>query len=649
MTKNLIDLLAYPLIRALVAFCSKLPLETALALGAFASQFAFYFSKRRRVAYADLKSAFGSRYSPAERWRIIRKHYAHIGQTAIEMMRFPKLSRQFIEDYVSIHHVERFYDAIGENKGVILLTAHFGNWELLQIISGVLGKPIHVLARDQKHNRLNDFLNQLRESHGSVAISRGIGIRDLLRALRRQELIGVVGDQDAGKREGVIVPFFGRKTTVPIGAFELARRTGSPVLPCFIVRLASGRHEIFVEEPFRLAPEGSEDFEARARQFIGKVESFIEKFPSQWLWASKRWKHSWTKRLLILSDGKPGHVKQSEALAFEMKSVTTQYDRPGMEYPTETLEVHFKSRWHKRLFPFFAVAFIPWAQGRLHWLQHFFKQETYQALYHASVDFVISCGANLTPLNLCLARECRAKSIVLMKPSFPFNLFGYDLAVIPAHDKGIMPGETFRTLLTPSRKDREAFEESAQKIQVHLRDPERVRLAVFLGGPTRRYRMDLEDIQKLMKILEALSGSFGDYLLTTSRRSSETVTRFLKNERLHFKGCQMLVIHSDDKRPEVVPGMMALADILIVTEDSISMVSEAVSTGKKVIVLSLGAQGLPGKHERFREILARESAVVVAELKDLEQKVMHMDQHVHPQTIFEQESEALRRRLQEIL
>jgi len=648
-TKKLTASLAYAFVRALVAFCSRLPLDKALALGVFTSRFAFHFSKRRRVAYADLKAAFGSRYSPAQRWRIIREHYAHIGQTVIEMMRFPNLSRQFIEDYISIHHVERFYEAIAEKKGVILLTAHFGNWELLQIISGVLGKPIHVLARDQKHNRLNDFLNQLRESHGSVAISRGMGIRDLLRALRRQELIGVVGDQDAGKREGVIVPFFGRKTTVPVGAFELARRTGAPILPCFIVRLASGRHEIFVEEPFRIASEKDENFEREARQFISMSEQFIEKSPSQWLWASKRWKHSWTKRLLILSDGKPGHVKQSEALAFQMKSVTTQYGRPGMEYPTETLEVHFKSRWHKMLFPFFAVAFIPWAQGRFHGLRHFFKKETYESLYNANADFVISCGANLTPLNLCIARECRAKSIVLMKPSFPFNLFDYDLAVIPAHDKGIMPGEAFRTLLTPSLKDPGAFEESAQKIQAHLRDAQRVRLAVFLGGPTRRYRMDLEDIQNLMKSLEELSGSFGDYLLTTSRRTPEALTRFLKNEKPHFKGCQMLVIHSEDKRPEVVPGMMALADILIVTEDSISMISEAVSTGKKVIVLSLGTKGLPGKHGRFREILARESAVVVAELKDLAQKVIHIDQHVRPRAIFEQESEALRRRLQEIL
>ncbi|HXV28303.1 MAG TPA: ELM1/GtrOC1 family putative glycosyltransferase, partial [bacterium] len=485
--------------------------------------------------------------------------------------------------------------------------------------------------------------------HGSVAIRRGMGIRDLLRALRRKELIGVVGDQDAGKREGVIVSFFGRKTTVPTGAFELAKRTGAPILPCFIVRRPGGRHEIFVEEPIRLEPEGEYDFEPYVRQFIEKLERLIETFPSQWLWATKRWKHTWTKRLLILSDGKAGHVKQSQALAFQMRSVTTQYDRPGMEYPTQTVEVRFKSEWHKMIFRYVALFFIPWAQGRLAWLRLFFTPETCQAVCEASADFVISSGSALTPLNLCLARECRAKSIVLMKPSFPFNLFRYDLAVIPAHDEGLMPGEAFRTLLTPSLVDREEIEESAHKIRISLPHPERVKLALFLGGPTRRYRMELEEVERLTEILEKMSGSSGDYLVTTSRRSPEEITRFLKKSKTRLKACQMLVIASEDKRPEVVPGMMALADILIVTEDSISMISEAVSSGKKVIVLSLGTRGLPEKHQRFREILARESAVVVAELEDLEEKISRIDHYVRPQGVFQRQNEALRRRLQEIL
>jgi KDO2-lipid IV(A) lauroyltransferase len=648
--RTFLDVVAYGSVRILVVFFSTVPLQTALRIGAFFGRCLFYFSKRRHTAYADLKSAFGSRFNESERWRIVRDHYAHLGQTAVEVMRFPLLDQDFIRSHIRIHHSERFYEAIRENRGVILLTAHFGNWELLQIISGILGKPIHVLARNQKHSRLNEFLNELRQSHGSVAMTRGIGVRGLLRALRRKELIGVVGDQDAGKYGGVIVSLLGRKTTVPTGAFDLARRTGAPVLPCFMVRVEGPCHEIFVEEPIRCR-EDAEDLEPLVRRFVGILEDLISRFPSQWLWSSKRWKHTWTKRLLILSDEKTGHVKQSEALARKIMSLDTQYGRPGMEYPTEKMVVRFKSEWHKRFFPFFALFFIPWAQGRLRWLSVFFTEETQKEIRVASADFILSSGSSLIPLNLCLARECRAKSFVLMRPSFPFNFFRYDLAVVPAHDKGLMPSESFRTLLVPSQIDPDEFESSASKLEKELRDVSRIKLGIFLGGPTRRYRMNLGDIENVIAILERISDRAGDYLLTTSRRTPACIARLLKLKRAKLSSCQMLVIASEDQRSEVVSGMMALADILIVTEDSISMISEAVSAGKKVIVLSFGTNGLPAKHRRFRDILAGHRAVVIAQPEDLEEKILNIGHYIHsqPQRMMQEEHEALQRRLQEIL
>ena len=619
-------------------------------MASFAGRFAFYVSKRRHSAYADLKSAFGSRLTEKERWQITRDHYAHLGQTAVEMLRFPLLDEHFIEENIHIRHPERFFEAVAENRGVILLTGHFGNWELLQIVSGILGKPIHVLARYQKHSRLHQFLNQLRQSHGSISICRGMGVRDLLRALRRQELVGVVGDQDAGKQNGLILPLFGRKTTVPTGAFDLARRTGAPILPCFIVRQWD-QHEIYVGEPIRCGEGKYEenDLEPYVRHFVKILEEFVSQFPSQWLWASKRWKHSWTKRLLILSDEKPGHIKQSEALVNQIKSLDTQYGRSGMEYPTTTLAVRFKSSWHKRLFPWVAFFFIPWAQGRLDWLRLFLTEETAQQIREASTDFVISTGSSLIPLNLCLARESQAKSIVLMKPSFPFNFFRYDLAVIPAHDEGRMPAESFRTLLTPSWLDPGQFEEAGEQLASGLRDASRVRIGIFLGGPTRRYQMDLADIEKVISVLEKVSNRMGDYLLTTSRRTPEAIIQFLKRKRASLNACQMLVIASEDSRSEVVPGIMNLTEILIVTEDSISMISEAVSSGKKVIALSFPKNGLPAKHRRFRDILAENSAVVIAEPKDLEEKMIRIDDYVSARTAVQEEKEALRRRLQQIL
>ncbi len=136
--------------------------------------------------------------------------------------------------------------------------------------------------------------------------------------------------------------------------------------------------------------------------------------------------------------------------------------------------------------------------------------------------------------------------------------------------------------------------------------------------------------------------------MTTSRRTPDSICRFLKGKVSRDPSCQMLVIAAEDARPEVAGGMMALAEILMVTEDSISMISEAVSSGKKVIVLNFGSGGLPDKHRRFQEILARESAVTIAGLADLEEKIAASQNRLHSEAVRE-ENAALRARLQEIL
>lgn len=647
--KVVLESFAFVCLRALAAFLGKLPEKTALALGRFAGHLLFYFSQRRHVAYADLKAALGSGADAKERRCILWDHYGFIGETAVEMLRSPLLDRPTLARMIRIDRPEHLQRIFQDKRGAIFLTAHLGNWELAQLIPLLYGKRLHVLARHQRHTRLNQFLNRLREGLGSTAVGRGMGIRSLLRALRRGEFVALLGDQDAGKQGGLILPFLGRKTSVPTGAFELARASRAPIIPCFIVRREENQHEFFFGDALDCAEgEGNFSPEAAVRRYLEILEDFIRRFPSQWLWETKRWKYTWTKRLLILSDGKPGHLKQAEAVAAEFRSLATQYGRPGMEYPTQTLAVQFRSEFRKRLFPWFAFFFIPWAQGRLGWLRFFFTPETQKALEEASAEFIISAGASLVPLNLCLAYESCAKSVVVMKPNFPFHGFRYDLALVPAHDRGPMPRRTFRTLLAPSGMDPAAFEEAAEKLKRDLRDPERIRFGIFLGGPTRRFSMEVADIESFFSSLARLAPSGGDYLVTTSRRTPAAISQFLKEKVSRDPACQLLVIAAEDSRPQVASGIMALADVLMVTEDSISMISEAVSTGKQVIVLRFHKDGLPAKHRRFHEILARESAVRIAYPENLEEAVRSF--HGPPVSeILQEEKAAMRARLQEIL
>jgi len=641
------DRIAYGLVRALVFGFTRLPLGLAIRIGRFLGAGSFFFTRRRRVAYADLKAAFGSRLDESARWNIVRSHFAHLGQVGVEMMFFPLLAPAELMRRLTIHHKERFDDLIAQKKPVVLLTAHYGNWELLQVIGTLEGRPIHVLQRGQKYTRLNQMLSELRKSRGSVAVTRGMGMREMLRALKQGEPVGLLGDQDAGKQEGRILRLLGRKTTVPTGPFELARRMGAVVLPAFITSEADGRHTIHVEEPMSNF-EGDAGLEAAMARYIGILEERIASRPEQWLWGTKRWKYSWTKRILILSDGKPGHFKQSEAVAAAFQKIKNQYGRPGMEYPLRRIRVNFRSEWMRRLFPAAAFILMPWIQGRLAWLAPFFDAETARAVREAGADFIISTGSSLTPLNLCLARENRAKSLVLMKPSFPFSLFRYDLALIPAHDRGAVPRENLRTLLVPSIPDLEILRQSGEKMKAEVKHPERVKMAVFLGGPTRHYRMSLDGIEKLVSVLGKLEPVFGDYVLTTSRRTPENISHFLKQRQPHLTGCQRLVIGAEDTRPEVALGMMALAETVIVTEDSLSMISEGIWSSKKVIVLQLAPQLLPPKHRRFLELLQAKNAVIAATPEDLESKLKITGRLEAARLVSEQE-EALVKRLEAIL
>ncbi|MBU9889657.1 MAG: hypothetical protein KTQ49_07305, partial [Candidatus Omnitrophica bacterium] len=204
------DRIAYGFAQGLVFFFGSIPLSAGLRIGDLLGRLACAFSSKRRVAYINLKAALGEQLSPWQRWKAVWDHFGHAGQSVVEVLAFRRMTRAYVEKNIAVHGLERFEELSVSGRGGVLITGHFGNWELLQVVAGLRGSPIHVLARDQKYPRLNRLLNELRESHGAVSVSRGAGVRSLLRALRDKKLIGVLGDQSAGKTEGLILPFFGR-------------------------------------------------------------------------------------------------------------------------------------------------------------------------------------------------------------------------------------------------------------------------------------------------------------------------------------------------------------------------------------------------------------------------------------------------------
>lgn len=644
-----LDWTGYWIVRGSAWVVQRLPLPQALGLGRRLAELAYFVSKKRRVAYVNLKAAFPSS-TPKQRKRWTQDWFRELGMNGVEMMRFPILKEEEAARFVTHHGYETYLQHRQSGKGVILLTAHTGNWELSQIVEGLRGRPMTVLARQQKYRRLDGLLNSFRQYYGSVSVGKEkTGIRDMIRTLREGGCVGVLGDQSGGD-DGVWIRFFGRSTTAPRGPITLALRLGVPVLPVFCVRRQGPYHDIFIEPPLQLVRTGDleKDRAISTQKYLQILESYLTRYPSQWLWGHKRWKRTRTKRIMILSDGKTGHVKQSEALVKEIIAKGNE-KKPLFEISVEKMEVRFRNRWSRRFFPYFALFFIPWAQGRLGWLRFFLTRESLESLERTNPDIVISSGASLVPLNLCLCRENLAQSAVLMKPAFPFNLFRYDLAIIPAHDKGILPRGSFRIQGALSGIDPEILEVSGKLLARSIPHPERVRAGLFLGGQTRDFKLSLSDVETLLRELERISEKWdGDYLITTSRRTPGAVTQFLRSHLGSYPRCQLCVIATEDPRPEVVPGMMALAEFLIVTEDSLSMISEALSSGKRVVVVKMGNNGLPKKHYRFQENLSREWGIPVIEAKRLSE-ILGNGEFPSSRDGFEQERIRIREKVDTLL
>ena len=619
---NLAESVVVLAVRGLSWLIRALPLEMALRCGRVVGHVIARIHPRRRIAYVNIKAAFGNRYSAKERKDLVSRNIIHLAQNIVEMLSFRKMNLDYFRTYIRAVHLERYVQAIQDAQGTLLITPHFGNWELTQIISCVLGKPLYVLERQQKHTQLDDFLNELRSAHGSVPIRKGRGVRDFIRVLRANGVVGALGDLSGG-RDGSKVCFFGRRTTAPSGIFWIARRTGSAVLPCFMVRENGAHHRIFVEEPLRLACTDDEerDVQEYLQSYYHLLENWVRRYPDQWFWLYKRWKYCFTKRILILRDNRPGHQNQLEAIARELEQLRVRLSE-DYEFQFHRVDVKFKSSWHQKLFFVLGVFLIPFAQSRLQFLSFFFEPQCASVLRDLHADLIISAGSSLAPLNLILQRENLARSIAVMKPPFPYGPRRFDLSIIPSHDRW-SSGRVVWTTVPPSRVDEELLRNSAEdlKRRAELQTCNVPRISVFIGGSTKKYRFELDQFRKWLDRLKTCTEELGyELLVTTSRRTDPEISAVVKDELAQYPLCKLLVIANESNADQVVYGMLALSEVALVTEDSISMISDAVRARKRVLVLRLGNGKLSRKHKHFQQTLTRRGLVHVANALDFRAK-----------------------------
>jgi KDO2-lipid IV(A) lauroyltransferase len=174
---------------------------------------------------------------------------------------------------------------------VIFLTAHLGNWELMAAVCGMLGYRLFPVARPLDNPWLNRLIDRIRGRHGGMVVSKKAesAPTDLLNALRRGDLVGILLDQNA---RGIFVDFFSRPASTSTGLALIARRSGAPVVPAFIVREASDRHRILIQPPVDMARSRDlgADVTVNTARCTAVIERMVRAYPEQWLWLHRRWK-----------------------------------------------------------------------------------------------------------------------------------------------------------------------------------------------------------------------------------------------------------------------------------------------------------------------------------------------------------------------
>lgn len=254
---------------------------------------------RRGVVLDNLATAFPER-SPAERRRLGRDAFVHILTTLVEVFRIPAYVRRGIEGVVTVEGLEHLEAAKARGKGVLCLSGHIGSWELG--VAGVtsVAHPISLVVK-RLGPAVDAFVTEARTGAGLGVIRADGALRPILGALKRNETVVFVLDQNATRKIGVFVDFFGKKACTMSTMAVLAQRTGAAVLPAIPRRVGPGRHVItvlpIVEWEEQQTREAS--IQHMTQRYTRVIEDAIRREPTQWLWTHKRW------RTRPRADGRP--------------------------------------------------------------------------------------------------------------------------------------------------------------------------------------------------------------------------------------------------------------------------------------------------------------------------------------------------------
>lgn len=257
-------------------------------LGALAWRRRLY---RAAIVRENLRHALGGTHDERARDEVAAAFFRHLGTNLMEFLLLGRRTQAQVRDWVDLEGLEHYRAAAAGGRGVLLVTGHFGNWELLAARLGAEGIPVTFLGKSQSNPRVDRLLAEGRARAGVRVIRSGGPLKEMVTALRRGEVIGLAADQDAGP-DGCFVPFLGRPASFYRGAAYFSWKLQAPVISGMIFRLPDGRHRLELGPPYRPEP-GWDEETAVARLteiFAQRLEGAVRRAPEQYFWTHRRWK-----------------------------------------------------------------------------------------------------------------------------------------------------------------------------------------------------------------------------------------------------------------------------------------------------------------------------------------------------------------------
>jgi Kdo2-lipid IVA lauroyltransferase/acyltransferase len=269
-----------------------LPFHVASALGEIVGTLGWLLgAKERRKALRNLELAFGDAMGPADRERIVKAMFRNFGRDAAEAFAATRLSGPAVEALAdnAREFIDHMQSLRSEGKGLIAMTGHLGNWELVGAL-GARALPVSVVANRFSFEPFNRVVERLRTAGGMKTIYLNESPREIVRALQRNDVVGILPDQDIRKIPGTFVTFFGRPAWTPIGPVLMAKLSGAPMVPYFLVRKGRTYH-VEIGDRIRLEFTGDRvrDLRENTQRWSDAYEALIRKYPDQWGWNHLRW------------------------------------------------------------------------------------------------------------------------------------------------------------------------------------------------------------------------------------------------------------------------------------------------------------------------------------------------------------------------